>query len=129
MLAVWEEPELLRGRALGQAPSAEQHEMRAACRIDAESPEIVRPTQNRLSPGSDEPLGGARADPGHAEQHLARCAQEGDRKLLRVVERPRGLGIVIERKVARLEHEIVERKAVVAKQMLRLVEAVFACGG
>ena len=50
--------------------------------------------------------------------------------MLGVGERPRGLGVVIERKVAvGLERQLVDAKAVLPQQMLGLVEARLARGG
>ena len=60
-----------------------------------------------------------RPDAWHAQEHFARGPQELDRELLRVLQGPRSLRIVIKREIrVRSERALVETEAVFSEQML-----------
>jgi hypothetical protein len=67
---------------------------------------------------------GFRAQTGDSQQELERRPRDLQGKSIGVGERPRGLGIVLERQVpADLERQLLDTEAVFAKQVLGLVEA------
>ena len=124
MLAVREEPELVGGRRRRNPPAAKREIEPRARDIDAEAPEIGRVPQQGPATVADQRVGRLGADARHADQELARRPQDLEREILGMRERPGRLGIVVERQVAvAAEGQLVEAEAVLAEQVLGLIEA------
>src|SRR5262245_7583450 len=127
MPAVSEEPELPTRRRRREATTV-QHEKPSGPRdVDTRPPEVGGESERGAAARLHETPGGERSDAGHAHEQLARRARDLEREDLGMRERPRRLRVVVEGEVAvAVERELLEAEAVVAQEMLRLVETELA---
>src|SRR6185503_6489717 len=90
----------MRCRGRGQAPAAQCEVEAGPHGVDAEAAEVASVAQQGVASDLDERTGGSGADARYAQQHLERSPHDFEREALRMGQRPRRLGIVLERKVA-----------------------------
>ena len=103
------------------------HEVPAACHVHAEPAQVVGAPDDGPPPHRDDPVRCSRPDARHAQELLARRPRQLDGKAGGVAERPGGLRVLIEGQVpVGAEHELVDAEAVLAEQVLGLVEASLA---
>src|SRR4029453_13090395 len=129
VLARREEAQLLRPRRARQPPAAQREEPPGPSHVDAGRPKVSLPADPAAAARGHEALRRRRADAGYTHQRLVGRAADLDRKQLGMGERPGRLRVVVKRQVAvGPEDELVVLKAVLPKEMLRLVEPELARG-
>src|SRR5439155_26564810 len=122
-----EEPELRCRRRQRQATAAQREEPPGARHVDTQAAQVRRETQDRRAARRHQTPCRERSYPRDTDEQILRRARHLEREVFGVRQRPRCLRIVVEREIAAgVERELLEAKAVVAQEMLRLVEAELA---